>query len=141
MGSRDSRPTRPPQLDPPPSTSVASKNRTRQCGHRIPPEARQQSGIRLGSKGLGNGTFAAFYANYPAESTKFVAEVAFPSRDPRETPFKARCELSVRCCSFLFNGELRVPVSASGLARVKLSMPNWPGHPVRSATFSVPVNR
>jgi RNA polymerase sigma factor (sigma-70 family) len=93
----------------------------------------------LGSKGLGNGTFAAFYANYPPDGINPVAEVEFPMRDPRESPFQAKCELGRRCCGYLFNGELRVPARAAGPARVKLSLPDWPGHPVRPAEFLVPV--
>ena len=93
----------------------------------------------LGSKGLGTGTFAAFDADYPPAEVNPTAEVVFSSGDRQEPPFTAKCGLGQRCCGIQFRGELRVPLAATGTARVKLSLPNWPGHRVTPAEFAVPV--
>jgi RNA polymerase sigma factor (sigma-70 family) len=93
----------------------------------------------LGSKGLGTGTFAAFDADFPPVDVNPAAEVVFSSNDPREPPFTAKCDLSQRCCGMQFRGQLRVPFTAAGTARVKLSLSNWSAHRVTPAEFAVPV--
>ncbi len=107
--------------------------------------------VLCGSAGLGPGTFAAvryFYPDpngtwgqFPPSGCRPVAQVEFPGPGRLSTTISLRpCFVRKGYDTADFEGPLPVPKEAGkGVARVTLSLPDWPEGKVVPKTFEVPI--
>jgi RNA polymerase sigma factor (sigma-70 family) len=92
---------------------------------------------QLGTQGLGRGTFVALSADVVPENVHPVAEIEFPTKDPKKPPLISRVVVKQRRGT-LFHDTVRVPEEAvPGNAKVNLSFPDWRGTQVAPATGQV----
>ncbi len=93
----------------------------------------------LGTQGLGRGTFVALSADVVPQNVHPVAEIEFPTKDPKKPPLISRLVLKQRRGT-LFHDTVRVPEEAvPGKAKVNLSLPDWRETQVAPATGQVLV--
>ncbi len=80
----------------------------------------------IGSRGLGDGAFAALDFPRVPEGIHPVADIELPNPVEGAAPIRVRLPLDHRCCTCNFQGELPVPpVLGPGKARLLLSFPDW----------------
>jgi hypothetical protein len=95
---------------------------------------------QIGTPGLGRGTFATLSAGIPPAALHPVAEIRFPTADPKAAPIRMKVDLDKRCCGTLFRGGVQAPAgAATGKATVTLSYPAWKVGAVLVGTGTVEV--
>jgi hypothetical protein len=96
--------------------------------------------FRLGTLGLGPGTFALMGLALVPEDVHPVAEVRFPPGKPGEKEVTRKYVLERDTPNARFSCPALVPDEAgTGMAKVTVSFPDWKEGRVRTATFEVPV--
>lgn len=96
--------------------------------------------LRLGTSGLGPGTFAARSTQGVPADVHPLLEIEYPPKSPGEAPLREKFTLDKRCCGGLFQCPVQVGEKVgNGKARVTVSFPAWKQGEVKSSTFELPI--